>query len=738
MTKKIKGMLSGVIAVVVASTAVGYSVFTKDEMVASAVNEKDAKTIEDTINQSVKSTKTGEDKEETVYVISDASGNVEKTIVSDWLKNKKGSDTITDKTNLNNIVNVKSYADYTEGKDGEIIWNADGEDIYYQGETDKDLPVDVKLTYILDGKEITPSELAGKSGKVTIRFEYTNNQTEMVKINGKEERMYVPFTMISGVILDSSRFRNVEVNSGKVITDGDRFIVIGLGFPGMDENLKISELLKDTDIEMPENVEITADVEDFELSVTLTMGSADLISGISTEDLESVDELEDAINKLVSATDELKSGTARVKEGLSELNTSFAEYKNGVNSLAEGITQIHGGVSELNNNTGAFVSGLSELSAGADAIINGLEGEKGAVNGSKELAEGAGQLDEGIASLQTKSGDLVNGVAQINDGAAGIETNMQTVLSAFKDNADTGSYGLTNGSEAVSQGVNQVVSQITGMISQMQQSIEDNNGKMAELQRVLQGGVNPVTGRTLTQEEIETYKAQLNQLGGANAALNQMLTQMNVESTGEQLATLQQGASDLSTGVKTLETGLVQLESEGTAPLAAGTAQLNDKMPELVGGIAQLKEGTGKVAAGAGALAVGISSLDDGIANSLKPGIEKLYQAGILFQTGISTLYEGTTAANNGGAALNAGTVKVSEGISKLYDGSVTLDDGMQQFKDEAIGKVNELTGGVLKEETERIKEVVKLANDYTIFSDAAEGKSTSVKFIYETTGITK
>lgn len=636
MTKKIKVILSGAIAVVVASTAVGYSVISGDKEVVSAVTEKDGKIIEDTINETIKFTKTGEDKEETVYVISDASGNVEKTVVSDWLKNKEGGETIADKTNLSNIENVKSYAGYTEGKNGEIIWNADGEDIYYQGETNEKLPVDVKLTYYLDGKEIMPEELAGESGKVTLRFDYNNNQSKQVKINGKEEKMYVPFTMISGMILDGSKFSNIEINSGKVISDGDRFIVVGVAFPGMKENLNMEELLKDADINIPETVEITADVKDFELSMTLTMGSADLISQISTDNLDTIDELKDTIDKLVSATDELKSGTTKIKGGLGELNTSFGEYKNGVNSLIDGVTKV----------------------------------------------------DEGVAELQEKSAELVNGVEQINNGAARIETNMQNVLAAFKDNEETGGYGLTGGSVAVSQGVDQVVVQISGMITQMQQSIQDNNTKMTQLQTVLQGGISPVTGTALTAEEVEAYKAQLNQLGGANAALTQVLAQMNPEAVNGQLTALQQGASNLSAGVKTLETGLTQLESEGTAPLATGTAQLNSKVPELVGAVAQLKEGTATV--------------------------------------------------NNGGVTLKGATVKISEGIAALYDGTVKLDDGMEQFKSEAIDKIKKVAEGVLEEESERIKEVVKLANDYTIFSDAAEGKSTSVKFIYETSGITK
>ena len=141
-------------------------------------------------------------KEETVYIFTDASGNQTKVLVSDWLKNSDNESEIKDATTLKDVTNVKGDETYSQGSGDEIIWNSDGNDIYYQGTTDKETPISVKITYTLDGKEISPQELAGKSGKVVIRYDYTNNETVTAKVGDEEEEINVPFTVLSGMLFD--------------------------------------------------------------------------------------------------------------------------------------------------------------------------------------------------------------------------------------------------------------------------------------------------------------------------------------------------------------------------------------------------------------------------------------------------------------------------------------------------------------------------------------------------------
>ena len=168
-------------------------------------------------------------KEETVYVFTDAKGSQKKITVSNWLKNENGDDTLQDETTLDDVQNVEG--DETFKQDGDkLTWDAKGNDIYYQGTTSKQAPVGVQIAYYLDGREVEPSDLAGKSGKVTIKIKYTNSQ--------KDGDVYVPFTAMTGLVFSNDNVRNVKVDNGSVISTGKSTVVVGLGFPGLQDSLQ--------------------------------------------------------------------------------------------------------------------------------------------------------------------------------------------------------------------------------------------------------------------------------------------------------------------------------------------------------------------------------------------------------------------------------------------------------------------------------------------------------------------
>lgn len=752
MKKKLVKTISISLAALLAIAGISYSALSGNEKVASADTSKDAKTIQNTIESNVKFNEVGEDKEETVYVLTDANGNVNKTIVSDWLKNKDGSDKLEDKSDLKDIENVKSDADYITGEDRAITWNANGEDIYYQGTTDKQLPVDVKVTYLLDGKEMSPSEIAGKSGKVTIKFEYTNNQKKEITVNGKKTEMYVPFTMISGMILDGNKFRNVEVNSGKVISDGNRLVVVGLGFPGMNSNLALSDITSDGKTEFPETVEVTADVEDFSLALTLTMGSADLISAVDVDSVTAVDDLKDVVKKLVESTDALQTGSAKLNEGLKTLKNSFGTYSTGIKTY---VNTVNSNIGLLNEKVPSFVDGTKQISDGVGQIVGAMEGDNGAVSGANQLAQGSAELSNGLNDLansvgtvgSTDNNTVTGAVNNIATGSSTLFSYVDKMLAGFDD--QNGSYGLTNGSKAVSDGskavsdgVNALVSQLNKMIQTINTSISDNEKSIAQLNAVIRGGKNPQTGADLTAQEIAVYNAQIQQLTGANTALKTMLQNMNPETMNQQLTTLSQGAKSVAdgasgvlNGVATLQNGLKEFKTQGNT-LVQGTAQLNSSMSQLVAGIGKLQTGSVQVKDGSAALASGVNQLYGAVKNQLQPGVSTLYDGANLLSTSVNQLYEGTKPTAKDVNTLLSGTDQLASGIGELQTGAETLSSGMKQFNDEAISKVSDFVNGDLTTITERIKATVNLAKDYNIYSDALEGKSTSVKFIYETDGI--
>lgn len=303
-------------------------------------------------------------KDETVYVLAGADGSVKKIIVSDWIKNALNAGTLNDSSELNDIENVKGDESYTVNGDNAKIWDAQGNDIYYQGNIDKEVPVGLKISYFLDGKQVSADEIAGKSGKVTIRFDYDNHQYEMVEIDGKEEKIYVPFAMLTGTILDNDVFRNVEVSNGKLINDGNRTVVIGVALPGMQENLALTEK---TDL-IPDHFEITADVTNFSFGMTVTVATNELFNKVELGSLESADSLKDAVSKITDAMTQLTDGSSALYDGLCTLLEKSGTLADGIDQLTDGALALRDGAVTLDDGAAQIKAGTKELSTGLNTL----------------------------------------------------------------------------------------------------------------------------------------------------------------------------------------------------------------------------------------------------------------------------------------------------------------------------------------------------------------------------------
>lgn len=424
--------------------------------------------LEETMNaSSFGASNTDVDKVETVYVMADNQGSVNEVIVSDWLKNADASSTISDASTLSDIVNVKGSETYTENEDGTITWNANGSDIYYQGKTDSEVPVSVKISYKLDGEDITPEELAGKCGNVTIRFEYTNNSKKTVEIDGEETEIYTPFAMVSGVMLDSSKFTNVEVTNGKVISDANNYVVMGVALPGLKDSLaldedKLSELEIEDDINIPEYVEVTAYTNGFEMPMTLTMATSDALSdlgfsGISNSDgvenvKEDMDELQDGSTQLVDGssdlydgTSELKDGTQKLTDGAGDLKDGSKKLKDGIDSYTEGVGKVSSGAGTLDEGIGTLQSGVGTLATGAGELNTGISSAK----------SGADQLQSGASTAQSGASQVAAGAAAVDAGAGQLQAGVDKSITEYNNYAQIiaskyGSWLTANSAEILS------------------------------------------------------------------------------------------------------------------------------------------------------------------------------------------------------------------------------------------------------------------------------------------------
>ena len=323
-------------------------------------------------------------KEETVYIIADPTGKPEQTIVSEWLKNPEGKELLEDASDLTEIENVKGTETFEQT--GSVLnWNAKGSDIYYQGKTNKQAPVTEKITYYLDGKEVSADELAGKSGRVTIRFDYTNHE--------KKGDIYVPFTVASGMLLDDS-FTNVTVTNGKVVTNGDKNMVFGVAMPGLKESLRVKDRDFSDDVSIPEYVEVTADVKEFSLDMTMTvvMGGSELMGAKSLD----LSELDGKIEDLTDAVEQLKDGSGELSDGLLTLDGKMGEFSDGVTSLQGGIAAytdgaktLADGIGTLKGQSATLISGVSDLASSVQTLSQGVKTLDEALNtpmGKKEKA----------------------------------------------------------------------------------------------------------------------------------------------------------------------------------------------------------------------------------------------------------------------------------------------------------------------------------------------------------------
>ena len=281
-------------------------------------------------------------KSETVYSNLDSNGKAYKTIVSTQLTNEDKSDEITDISNLLNIENTNG--DETFKKEGnQIVWDSNGNNIYYKGESDKQLPVECKITYELNGEEISAEELKGKSGNVKIKINYTNNEKHVVSINGKQVTMYTPFIIVAGTKIDNAKNKNIQITNGKIVDNGESTLAVGIAMPGMQENIGISK----SKIDIPEEIEISMETEDFEMGNIIAVVAVKGIDEDLTSDLNS---MYSQINELANASNEILAGANQLKEGTAELVSGVDQLKDGTGAAYAGSKQIKDEVEESTRN----------------------------------------------------------------------------------------------------------------------------------------------------------------------------------------------------------------------------------------------------------------------------------------------------------------------------------------------------------------------------------------------------
>ena len=754
-SKYIVRVVAGVLTIALVGTGIGATaVFAEKDSTAVTAeadsttgSSKDADDIADKLMDSVSLKDNDADKDESVYLISDANGNVNKTIVVDHLKNKDKKDTLEDASNLSDIENVKGKEKFTQSGD-KLTWQAGGKDIYYQGTATEEPPVTQKVTYYLDGKEISPEDLAGKSGKVKIRFDYTNTTSYTETVNGEKQTVSVPFAAITGLVLGDG-FENIEVTNGKAEVSDSSSVVLGYALPGLKDSLGIKDKDLDGDVNIPEYMEMTADVENFSMpaAMTFVVNASDYVStdGIDTSDLDDmINDLKDASTQLQDGSKTLAEGTDTLSDGLSTLQSKLGTFASGVGTLksglktyTDGVSTLSGGLNTLGNSTGALVSGADKLNSGAGQLASGSatlkDGLKSYTDGASELQAGINKLyntlDAGLTDKQ-KAKIQKTAVESVQDsfkGETGV-TVQKTIYAGLRYQTDdngnvigdgdlyTSLYNGTVGQKfeenldsAYALVVKTVLSTAAGDESGtvqsdvLAQTIKERYKKASDAYEAaitvsVQSGTldettKAVLSNTQYQEAFITYNAiqnmsasQLAEAIYAKTNATDTLISMTETQLKETLES-DKNSSDIKSGVETA---------------------LNTLATKLSGACEQVSEQVASSAAITGAQGT-MDTVKAGLGNekdekTLIGGAEKLTSSN-------NKLNAGATALNAGASQLSAGTQSLmnsvptlTSGIKQLVDGSNTLvannaklNSGASQLADgtnQIVSGVDQLTTG--------------------------------------------
>lgn len=677
-------------------------------------------------------------KEETVYVNADAAGTQKNVTVSNWLQNVGDSGTLADESNLSGIKNLKGEETYSA--DGnQLTWETDGKDIYYQGSTDQQLPVSMKFTYYLDGQEIQPADLKGKSGHLTIHIDYENHVKKTVDVNGVSEEMYSPFVMMTGVILPNETFSNVMIDNGKVISDGNRNIVFGFAMPGMQESLGVENTLSDgTELTLPESLEISADVEEFKMSSTFTIALNDLLGDLNLNEIGDADALKDAVNELENAALRLVDGSAALSDGVQTLGNNYQTFDEGIRTLKGGIDVLNSGAGQLTDGITSYTEGVDQLGGGirqylgengeltvkvteyVDGVNTVVQGVKDYTNGVNTLADGvtsyiAGEqkLAEGAKSLTTLSDGLtevkaaIGQLKEVTDGEGATTEDLKAASGALADATAQLAAALD------SDQITALINEVDTLMKNGQDIMEQTEGMAAELQNGI--GV-PVTriGEALQQLQTELTSLQtsmntiLTQCTTAIDGLNQIVDGNNSKITEARTAgqnsdeTIQNAIAALEIEKGKYDPSLseyAKIESSIKALQAAadstnGLENLTDlqTLPALdVSAIdlSGIQNAANIILTNAQTFSTAATKLQQTM-TVLQPKLEKemedaqkLQQK--LPQGGIGTVTDKVKALNNGMQMLNASIGTLSDGIGKLdtaTDAFPTAVAGIQSLQD--------------------------------------------------------
>ncbi|PMC59753.1 hypothetical protein CJ208_06850 [Finegoldia magna] len=644
-------------------------------------------------------------KSETVYVTVEGNEIKDKS-VSVWLNSDKNIKA-NDKSNLKNVKDLKTDKEL-KSENGYLKLDENKKDIYYKGDTDKKLPVDVSVKYFLDGKEMKASELEGKSGHLKIVITSKNNRYKAKTIDGQSRNVYSPYVVVAAMTFDDEKVENVTSDDIKVVKDGKNEIVTTVMTPGMKQNLR--GIVEDKNLDkFKDEVSVEMDIKDYkpvEIYSVITNEFFQEKKNIDSLDKlqNGVKELQDNSQKLVDASVKLSEGQDKLNSGISQMQTGVTKLHNGSQKLASSTQQMQGKFSGIQSKVGPIQGYVAQMNDGSLKLYNGISDYTAAV---VKIKENTAKIKAGSEKLAKGATDLDNGVGKLKDATSQLRAGTENMkeMTAQKDQLLEKSSQLSNGLNGLAGSYGQLadtVEQISGKSQQLKDSSAQFNEKLQQVAQLAGGAETSAStekiarGLESSAEGLNNAIQQLqanNEEGQLNDTIAYLQAQKNVMYVQAESI---RNAGSQNAGQQKLQAALAQLAqsssalSQGNADLSNAlmrtSAAMNQSKAKLVDSSNQLSQGLGQMG--------GALNGADGL-STLKDSIDKLDDATGQIKGGSQTLKEGTLQNEKAMAMLLNGMEELDKNSSALVEGSSKLSGGLQEFNKQSallssLSQINE------------------------------------------------
>lgn len=530
-------------------------------------------------------------KEETVYVNLNNKGEVIDTTSSIWLHSDSPLKTVEDKTILKEVINVKGD-EVPKSEEGKLIWQSDKKDIYYQGKADKELPIKAEIRYYLDGKLVEPEDIAGKSGDMRITINIENRD--------KRGSIYAPYMVAAAVDLPMDKFTDVEINTGKIVSDGSNQIITFISLPGLKESLGAGKNI----VDLPNRLEIKAKVSDFEMKPIVITATSEIPELDGLDNAKNLNELIDGIEKIKEASEKLKGATKKLYDGQTKLDSGIDELVNGVNIISRSADQLGEGFVGLGNGSVEFSSKAMELSQGVAKAAEGVdkipESTKALSGGMEELIKGTESLKNGQDSLTQGLDKSIKALKQIKQGKEKEGKVVDLLLKGVE------------GLEVIAKGIGKIPG-ADGLAEKMLEGLGQ--------QKMALEGLKTSSSELLAA--LTQVEEGLSEAEGASAQLAQ-----GIENVNQGQRKIGGGLNELATGTEGLKEASSQLV-EGSTRLQQGAEQLNGNALKAKEGADKFVEGSKGLVAGGQKLKEGSRQLVEGT-KELSEGMDQFHNEGIV------------------------------------------------------------------------------------------------------------